>query len=112
MDRSRRSRGAELNRMAATVRAGRAGRNDALEAFANEGCTAPRFWRNGPGDRYGRHEHGYHKVLFCLEGSIVFHTDDGDVTIAAGDRLDLDPGTVHGATVGPEGCACVEASKP
>ena len=89
----------------------RAGRADALAAFAEEGCSAPRAWSNGPGDRYGRHEHPYHKVLFCLEGSIVFHTDRGDVALEAGDRLDLPPGTPHAATVGPAGCACVEASR-
>ncbi len=48
-------------------------------------------------------------MLFCLEGSIVFHTDDGDVELAAGDRLDLPAGTAHAATVGPDGCACIEA---
>ena len=79
--------------------------------FDAEGCSAPRPWANGPGDRYGRHEHGFHKVLFCLAGSIVFHTDDGDVELTAGDRLDLEPGTAHSATVGPEGCGCMEASR-
>jgi hypothetical protein len=80
-------------------------------ALAREGCSSPRPWGNGPGDTYGRHDHGYHKVLFCLEGSITFHLDDGDVTLDAGDRLDLDPGTPHAATVGPAGCACVEAAR-
>ncbi len=50
-------------------------------------------------------------MLFCLDGSIVFHTDDGDVELLPGDRLDLEPGTGHAATVGPEGCECVEASR-
>jgi hypothetical protein len=86
-------------------------RAGALAAFDAEGCSAPRDWSNGPGDRYGRHEHGFHKVLFCLEGSIVFHTDEGDVALGAGDRLDLEAGTPHAATVGPEGCRCVEASR-
>jgi hypothetical protein len=85
---------------------------DALAAFEADGCSAPRSWGNGPGDRYGRHDHAFHKVLFCLTGSIVFHTDDGDVELTAGDRLDLEPGTSHAATVGPEGCGCVEASRP
>ncbi len=76
-----------------------------------EGCSSPRSWANGPGDRYGRHEHPFHKVLFCLSGSIVFHTDDGDVELTPGDRLDLEPGTAHAATVGREGCECVEASR-
>ena len=86
-------------------------RSRALAAFEAEGCSAPRFWGNGAGDTYGRHDHGYHKVLFCLGGSIVFHLDDREVELGAGDRLDLPPGTAHGATVGPDGCECVEASR-
>jgi hypothetical protein len=82
-----------------------------LAAFVAEGCSPPRFWGNGPGDTYGRHEHPFHKVLFCLGGSVVFHLDDGDVALHAGERLDLAPGTAHAATVGPEGCECVEASR-
>jgi quercetin dioxygenase-like cupin family protein len=97
--------------MGATRTGGSARRHDAIAAFESEGCSAPRSWGNAPGDRYGRHDHPYHKVLFCLAGSIVFHTDDGDVELAAGDRLDLEPGTAHAATVGPEGCECVEASR-
>lgn len=88
---------------------GSADRAAASAAFEAEGCDAPRSWGNGPGDGYGRHTHGAHKVLFCLEGSIVFHTDDGDVELTAGDRLDLPPGTAHAATVGPHGCSCIEA---
>jgi mannose-6-phosphate isomerase-like protein (cupin superfamily) len=84
---------------------------DAIAAFESEACSAPRAWGNGPGDRYARHEHPFHKVLFCLEGSIVFHTEGGDVALAAGDRLDLPAGTPHAATVGPQGCRCVEASR-
>jgi mannose-6-phosphate isomerase-like protein (cupin superfamily) len=87
------------------------GRREALEVFLAEGCSAPRPWGNGPGDTYGRHSHGSHKVLFCLEGSITFHLDEGDVELEAGDRLDIGPGTEHGATVGPNGCSCVEASR-
>ena len=87
------------------------GRDESLAAFAAEGCSAPRPWGNGPGDTYRVHSHGYHKVLFCLEGSITFHTREGDVTLEAGDRLDLEPGTEHAATVGRDGCSCVEASR-
>jgi mannose-6-phosphate isomerase-like protein (cupin superfamily) len=88
-----------------------AGREEALAAFRAEGCSEPRPWSNAPGDVYDWHSHGHHKVLFCLEGSIVFHTTEGDVELVAGDRLDLDPGTPHAATVGPEGVSCVEASR-
>ncbi len=97
--------------MAATKTAPAATRADADSAFAAEGCVSPRSWGNGPGDTYGWHAHGYHKVLFCLEGSIVFHTRGGDVELAAGERLDLEPGTEHAATVGSTGCSCVEASR-
>ena len=56
---------------AAVKTAGDVTRADALEAFRSEGCSAPRSWGNGPGDRYARHEHDFHKLLFCLDGSIV-----------------------------------------
>jgi hypothetical protein len=85
---------------------------EALDALRAEGCSSPRSWGNGPGDRYGRHDHDQRKILVCLEGSIVFHTDEGDLELTAGDRLDLDPGTAHAATVGPTGCRCVEAFCP
>ena len=87
------------------------GRADADAAFAAESCSAPRSWGNARGDTYGWHSHEYHKVLFCLSGSITFRTRDGDVELEAGDRLDLEPGTEHAATVGPQGVSCVEASK-
>jgi quercetin dioxygenase-like cupin family protein len=71
----------------------------------------PRWWSNSPGDRYGRHDHPYHKVLYCAEGSIVFHLRDRDVELRPGDRLDIEPGTEHAATVGPQGVTCVEAPR-
>jgi quercetin dioxygenase-like cupin family protein len=76
--------------------------------FAAAGL-APTTWSNGPGDTYARHEHTYHKVLYCVAGSIVFHTPDGDNPLEPGDRLELDPGTPHAATVGPAGVTCMEA---
>jgi mannose-6-phosphate isomerase-like protein (cupin superfamily) len=94
-------------RVAGAVR----GRADAEAIFRTEDCSAPRAWGNAPGDRYGAHSHDYHKVLFCLNGSITFHLADGDVELSAGDRLDLPPGTEHSATVGPDGVECIEASR-
>ena len=95
--------------MPASRTKGAVDRDEALATFRREGCAEPRSWANGPGDRYGRHEHPRAKVLFCLEGSIVFHTEEGDVQLEAGDRLDLPAETSHAATVGPTGCVCVEA---
>ena len=79
--------------------------------FEEEGLS-PREWGKAPGDTYDWHAHGYHKVLYCVEGSIVFHTkDSGDLEIHAGDRLDVEPGTDHAATVGPDGVRCIEAGQ-
>jgi quercetin dioxygenase-like cupin family protein len=81
----------------------------AIEArFQAEGLS-PSGWGNGPGDRYGSHSHGYHKVLYCVSGAIVFHTAEGDLALRPGDRLDVEPGTEHSATVGPDGVECLEA---
>ena len=65
-------------------------------------------WSNGPGFRYGEHDHPYRKLLTCVQGSITLHTPDGDVVLTAGDRLDLPAGTPHAATVGPDGVTCEE----
>ena len=45
-----------------------------------------------------------------MTGSIVFHTRDGDFSLAPGDRLEVDPGTEHAATVGDDGVLCLEAA--
>jgi quercetin dioxygenase-like cupin family protein len=78
--------------------------------LVREGLT-PHSWSNEPGHRYGEHDHGYHKVLYCVRGSIVFHTPNGDVALRPGDRLDLEPRTPHAATVGPDGVMCMEAAR-
>jgi mannose-6-phosphate isomerase-like protein (cupin superfamily) len=42
----------------------------------------------------------------------VFHLKSEDVELRAGDRLDIEPGTPHAATVGGAGVTCVEAYRP
>ncbi|MDJ0784416.1 MAG: hypothetical protein QNJ22_20810 [Desulfosarcinaceae bacterium] len=71
-------------------------------------------WSNGPGDVYGVHDHGYHKILYVLAGSIVFRLPKSgrQVALGVGDRLALPAGTAHGAVVGPEGVVCLEAHQP
>ncbi|HEX2699320.1 MAG TPA: AraC family ligand binding domain-containing protein [Acidimicrobiales bacterium] len=75
------------------------------------GARSVSTWANDAGFRYDWHSHGYHKVLFCVSGSIVFHTRDGDLALGPGDRLDVEPGTDHAATVGPDGVRCIEGSR-
>lgn len=83
------------------------------ERLASEGL-APGAWSNGPGDRYGAHEHGYDKVLVCARGLIRFGLPGrgGGVDLGVGDRLELPAGTVHDAVVGPAGVTCLEAHLP
>jgi mannose-6-phosphate isomerase-like protein (cupin superfamily) len=79
-----------------------------LEAELHSLGLEPHWWSNAPGETYSRHSHSYHKVLFCLAGTIVFHTNDGDIELHPGDRLDVEPGLEHAASVGPQGVECVE----
>lgn len=71
----------------------------------------PSSWSNGPGDRYGLHEHGYAKVLVCVEGAIRFGIParGAEIDLGPGDRLDLPAATRHDAVVGPAGVTCLEA---
>lgn len=85
-------------------------RERAEAAFREEGLD-PHTWSNQPGYVYGEHEHAYHKVLICIEGSIVFHTPEGDIALIEGGRLDLPPHTPHSATVGSRGVTCMEAAR-
>ena len=83
----------------------------ALRAALSSEGLAPYAWGNPPGDRYAAHSHPYVKVLYCLEGSIVFHLPGQDVELRPGDRLDLPAGLEHSATVGSEGVVCLEAHR-
>ncbi len=80
------------------------------QIFPAEGLV-PQTWSNQGEFFYEWHTHPYDKVLVCVEGSITFHTRDGDIVLAAGDRLDLPSGTDHAATVGSQGVTCLEAAR-
>lgn len=68
-------------------------------------------WSNDPDDVYSGHTHGYHKVLYVVQGSIIFDfpTRNKSLTLRAGDRLELPAGVRHSAVVGAEGVTCLEA---
>jgi uncharacterized protein YjlB len=75
---------------------------------------APSSWSNGPGDRYGAHDHAYDKVVVVASGSIRFGLPDlgRSVELAIGDRLELPAATRHDAVVGGSGVTCLEAHLP
>jgi quercetin dioxygenase-like cupin family protein len=78
------------------------------QLFRTEGLS-PSRWSNGPGDRYRVHDHSYHKVLYCANGSIEFISGSESFELFPGDRLDIPPGTPHSAIVGDRGVTCLEA---
>jgi len=73
----------------------------------------PHAWSNGPGDRYGAHEHAFDKLLRCAIGSITFlvGAEAVPVELRAGDGFVLPAGTTHAAVVGPTGCTCLEGHR-
>jgi quercetin dioxygenase-like cupin family protein len=87
--------------------------NDVGRRLRDEGLE-PSAWSNGPGGRYGAHEHGYDKVIVVERGSIRFGLPESgrSVELATGDRLELPAGTRHDALVGPDGVTCLEAHLP
>lgn len=95
-----------------TARAGDFSETAVAELLAREGLR-PSHWSNAPGAIYAAHSHAYHKVLYCLRGSIVFRLEstNEDIELRPGDRLDIEPNTAHSAVVGAEGVACIEAAR-
>jgi uncharacterized protein YjlB len=82
------------------------------QLMADEGLS-PYSWSNGPFDVYAAHSHSYNKVIYVVQGSITFGLPELDkqLTLKAGDRLDLPAGIVHEAQVGSQGVVCLEGHK-
>jgi mannose-6-phosphate isomerase-like protein (cupin superfamily) len=80
--------------------------------MTDEGLS-PYAWSNGPHDVYSAHTHSYDKVIYVVRGTITFGLPElgKQITLNAGDRLDLPAGTVHDATVGAQGVVCLEGHK-
>lgn len=77
-----------------------------------EGLT-PYRWSNGSGDVYNTHTHNYHKVLYVVQGTIIFGMPDlgHKVRLNAGDRMELPAHIAHNAVVGVKGVVCLEAHR-
>jgi uncharacterized protein YjlB len=87
--------------------------DDPMRRLRAEGLN-PSTWGNGPGERYGAHEHAYDKVIVVKRGSIRFGLPGTAqaIDLEAGDRLELPAGTSHDALVGLGGVSCLEAHLP
>ena len=73
----------------------------------------PYSWSNEAHDVYSAHKHDYHKVIYVVSGSITFGLPllKRQITLKAGDRLEIPAGTVHDAQVGADGVICLEGKK-
>ena len=82
------------------------------QLMAEEGLN-PYSWSNGPRDIYSAHSHSYNKVIYVVQGSITFGLPElgKELTLKAGDRLDLPAGVIHDAQVGRQGVVCLEAHR-
>src|SRR3989337_1775165 len=72
---------------------------------------SPSTWSNASGYRYGVHSHPYHKVLYCVRGTIRFAAGGASYDLRPGGPLDIPPGTPHSAIVGAQGVTCMEAGR-
>ena len=72
----------------------------------------PYMWMNMPNHRYAVRSHGYHKVMYVIDGTVEITLPDSNqrVILRSGDRLDVPAGVRHGTIVGSGGARCVEAS--
>jgi uncharacterized protein YjlB len=84
-----------------------------LWRLMSEEGLSPYAWSNGPHDVYSAHTHSYNKVIYVVQGSITFGLPElgKQLTLKAGDRIDLPAGTAHDAVVGAQGVVCLEAHK-
>lgn len=82
------------------------------QLMTDEGLS-PHSWSNGPHDVYAAHSHSYDKVIYVVQGSITFGLPalGQQLTLKAGDRLDLPAQVVHDAQVGAQGVVCLEAHR-
>ena len=84
-----------------------------LRQRMNDEGLSPYTWSNGPFDLYSAHSHSYNKVIYVVQGSITFGLPEleKELTLKAGDRLDLPAGVVHDAQVGAQGVVCLGAHR-
>lgn len=72
----------------------------------------PYVWDNTPNYRYAVRTHGYHKIMYVVEGNIEVTLPDSNqrVRLRSGDRVEIPAGVRHGAIIGSSGAKCVEAA--
>ena len=72
----------------------------------------PHMWVNSANHRFAVRSHGYHKVLYVIDGVLDITLPDSNqqLRLRGGDRIDIPAGVRYGALVGNSGAKCLEAS--
>lgn len=85
----------------------------AIWALMHTEGLQPSIWSSTPNGTYSCQIAPYHRVIWVAEGSITIDlpNEGRQITLQRGDRLDLPPGVIHQALVGPDGMVCLEARR-
>jgi len=92
-------------------RTGITNKEEIFRALREEGFTGLYLWHDPPGTHYDWHTHPSDEVRWIIEGEITIGTEEGVVTLKAGDRMDVPAGTRHWARVGDSGVTYVCGSR-
>ncbi len=86
-------------------------KEDFMEQFEEYQDLQVYNWSSPPDGVFAGHTHGYHKILYVLDGAIKFDlpTQHQSLNLKTGDQLDLPAGVRHSAIVGMDGVKCLEA---
>jgi len=68
-----------------------------IKKLESEGFDNIFVWCDNPGTFYDWHTHQYQEVRWVYKGEIIMGTEDGEVILTEGDRLDLPANTKHWA---------------
>ena len=79
------------------VKTGIKDKEEIKKILEEEGYSNIFEWCDGAGSFYDWHIHPYQEVRWVYEGEVVMGTEEGEVVLKEGDRLDLPAGTRHWA---------------
>lgn len=68
-----------------------------VKTLTKEGCFNIFEWSDAPGSRYPWHTHPHNEVRWVVRGSILIGTENGDILLKPGDRLNVVANTKHWA---------------
>lgn len=95
--------------MVAVRETGTVDRHAAARELAADGLDVL-VWEDAPGVHYPEHAHPAREVRHVLSGTMTMGCSGAVHELGPGDRIELDPGESHWATVGAEGVVYLAGS--